>query len=83
MSEKGLMPRIEKIWAFRSVDDDGDEGVCGFLANGKWMPVVAADEKRLEDLRMFAQELANVSGRTIRQVCFTVREDEEVLTRKR
>jgi hypothetical protein len=68
----GLGFRIEKIWAFVSTqaDDDNDEGVVAALINGSWMPLIAADEKRLQDLMPLALEMANDTDAAIRLVCF-------------
>jgi hypothetical protein len=77
--EKGLMPHIGAMWAFLAIDSDGDEGVCAFKGPTTWMPMVAADEKRLSSLRQMAQKLANERGVTIRLVKFTAREDLDII----
>lgn len=73
--------RIEKITAFTAVDPlDDAEGLVGFkMPTGDWMPMVGADEKRVEDLRGNAQEIANVTGKPITLVQFSVREDIETI----
>jgi hypothetical protein len=42
-------PRIDSIWAFLSIDDDGNEAViAGPLPGpGSYVPLIAADERRL------------------------------------
>jgi hypothetical protein len=73
--------RIETLHAFVSVDpDDGDEGVIAMMRNGQWIPLVAADERRLEQYRRFAQEIAQMSGRSIRVLRFEVRVDLDLIT---
>lgn len=48
--------KIESIWAFVSVDDDGNEGVCAaqLMGPGSLMPLIAADPARLDSLRPIA-----------------------------
>ena len=75
----GLMPRIEHLWAFLSIDKDGDEAVCAAKMGDTWMPLVAADEKRLDQLRPIAEQVARQIGRPIHLVKFTVRKEIEVI----
>jgi hypothetical protein len=75
----GLMPCIEHLWAFLSIDKDGDEGVCAAKMGDMWVPLVAADEKRVETLREYAQRLVEATGCPIRLVKFTVRQEIEVI----
>lgn len=72
---------IKTIHAFIAVDpDDGDEGVVGQLMwDGTWMPLVCADERRLEALRPVAQAIAYRTETEIKLVRFSVREDIETL----
>lgn len=62
--------RIRVLYAFLSVGPDGDEGVAAFIAPHGWMPMVAANEERLTQLRPIAQQLATLSGQMIRLVRF-------------
>jgi hypothetical protein len=73
--------RIDRIWLFISVDDDGNEGVCAasLAGPGSLIPLIAADEERLESLRGVATEIAVLSGKTVRLLKFTVREEVEVI----
>lgn len=49
--------RIETITAFTTIGDDDEEGVLAFLGkDGFWIPMVAANPERLEDLRRIAAE---------------------------
>lgn len=74
----GLGFRIETLWAFVAVHEDGDEGVTGFLAvDGTWMPMVAADRVRVDLLRPMAARIAKESGKPIRLVRLAGRVDEE------
>jgi hypothetical protein len=74
---KNEMPRIDCIWAFLSVDDaDGNEGVCAVHFPGLpgLTPLIAADQKRLDMITPWAENLARETGRVLRLVKFTNRE---------
>lgn len=72
--------RIEAIHAYIAVDEDDEEGVIGqLMGNGTWMPFIAADLHRLIDLRPMAEAIALETGRQVRLVKFTTREDLEVI----
>lgn len=75
----GRLPRIEKIWAFVSVDDDGDEGLVAANVNGSWMPLLAADEKRVDSLREMAALIGKETGKRIVLARFETRVDQEVI----
>lgn len=70
---------IDSIYAFISEDENG-EGVCA-ASNGTAliMPLIAADERRLELLKPIAQELARHTKKKIKLVKFSVREDLETI----
>lgn len=73
------MLKIDEVFAFVSVDDEG-EGICGFMRpNGQWMPLVGADMKRVESLRPIAKDIARSSGKTIRLLHFSTRRELEVI----
>jgi hypothetical protein len=74
--------RIQSLTAYVAVDPaDDSEGVVGhLLADGTTMPLIGADEKRLEDLRPYAEHVAQMTGQTIKLVRFSVREDLEVIS---
>jgi len=81
---KNTMPRIESIYAFLSVDaEDGNEGVVGApMGPVLSMPLIAADEKRLEQLTSVAQKISTAFGMNIRLVKFTHREEIGFITPK-
>ena len=61
-----VLPRIERIWAFLSVDAAGNEGLCAAPLGGLGLvPLIAADEARLESLRPIAVYLAARTGKRI------------------
>lgn len=75
----GLGFRIKEIYALVAVHDDNDEGVVGVPTNsGGTMPLVMADDARLDSLRPMFPGLAQRFGRTLRLVKFTTREEIEV-----
>lgn len=71
--------RIEHFWAFLSVDEGG-EGVCAApLAPGMLtVPMIAADERRLDSLKPLARKLPNIFGKPVRLAKFSTREDIEI-----
>lgn len=73
----GLMPRIESLWAYLSVDVDGNEGVIAapIGPGGGMMPLIGADEVRVKSLLPMAEHIVKLTGRHARLVRFSVRED--------
>jgi hypothetical protein len=69
------MPHIGHIWAFLSVDDDGNEGLCGIRTNEGWLPLVCADDARMKSLIPIAHGIARSTGKLIKLVKFHNRED--------
>lgn len=77
----GAPLKIEVLYAYLSVDEAGDEGLCGYVpkGGGPWTPMIGADWKRVQSLKGIARELARESGRAIRLAIFGTREDLEVI----
>jgi len=71
--------KINNVWAFISVDEDGDEGLCACPINGVTMPMIASDEQRLKDLTPMAKTLAGMTGQTIKLIKLSAREDVRVI----
>lgn len=71
--------KIETIHAFISVDEKGDEGVCGFMSGQGWMPMVCADEARVNSLRQLAKKMSKETKMQIKLIRFSVREDLEII----
>jgi hypothetical protein len=71
------LPRIDGVWAYLSVDADGNEGVCAapIGPGGMCVPLIAADEARLKSLTPIAEQLAKFTGMTIKLVRFGTREE--------
>lgn len=60
------MPKIVEMFAFVVADeDDDDEGVMGFCPMGSsvMFPMVGADMERVEQLRPWADEVAERTGK--------------------
>jgi len=64
--------RITAVWAAISADETG-EGICAVNSNGTWMPLLAADEKRLEWIVDQARTLAKMTGKRIKIIKLTSR----------
>jgi hypothetical protein len=73
--------KIQSIWAYVSVNEKGEEGVCGFNdpRTNQWLPMIAADEERLKCLKPFAHQIAVVTKQKVKLVKFHTREDVEDL----
>ncbi len=73
---KNTLPSIESVYLFVSVDaEDGNEGVCGApMGSVGCMPLIAADEKRLEQLMTLAQQLSTAFNMKIRLIKLSHRE---------
>lgn len=69
---------IDAVWAFVAVHADGDEGVLAMSINGQWVPFIAADRTRLEELIPKARALGKASNKSIRLVRFDARTVVEV-----
>ena len=68
--------KIEMIHVFMTVDPvDNVEGVISFLDGSTWMPMVAADPIRLNQLYKMAVAICEQGGRTFRVLKFSNRED--------
>jgi hypothetical protein len=73
--------RITTVSAFLAVDEKDEEGIIGMqVAGGSWVPFVMADETRLNQLRPHAENIARQSGRKIKLVRFSMREDLETIS---
>lgn len=77
MSRPGF--RITKAWIFVGVGEDDEEGVCGVSTAMGIMPLVATDERRRDLCMAAAQDVANVTGKTIRLIRLDTRTDEQVI----
>ena len=74
------MPKITEMFAFIAEDTGPeDEGVTAYSLGAVWMPMVGADMARVNSLRPIAQQIASSSGKVVRLLRFTHREELETL----
>ena len=70
------MPRIKEMFAFVAEGSGpDDEGVVGMNTGSGWMPLVGADMARVESLKPIARGIAAQTGKKIKLLHFTQRED--------
>ena len=70
------MPRIEEMYAFVAEDSGpDDEGLVGMNTVSGWMPLVGADMARVESLKPIAKNIAAQTGKKIKLLHFTQREE--------
>lgn len=71
--------KITTLTAFVMTDGDGVEGIPAVHKNGEWMPLIAADQERIESFRPYAQSIARRLNQPIKLVRFSVREELETI----
>lgn len=71
--------RVESIFAFCLVDDDGDEGIVCVESLGGPQPLIGADVARVDSLRPIAQELATQWRKPITVRYFEHGRDVEII----
>ncbi len=66
---------MEGVWVVVSVDPEGREGICATMTSEGWIPLVTADESKLEQFEFLGREVAqNEQGYTVRLLRFSNRE---------
>lgn len=61
--ENGRFLKIDELFAFISVDENGNEGIMAASApNGMWHPLIGADTARVDSLRPVADEITARTG---------------------
>jgi hypothetical protein len=70
--------RIDRIWAFLSIDDGGEGLVAAPIGPGTTVPLIAADKRRVDLLIPIAKRLTKVFNKPIRLAKFSQREDVEI-----
>lgn len=74
------MPRIEEMYAFVAEESGpDDEGVVAMKTELGWMPLVGADMARVESLKPIAKGIARGTGKRIKLLRFTNRDELEVI----
>lgn len=72
--------KISALHVFIAEEDDGTEGVVAYHDPQQgWIPMVAADEARLQILRPAAQAMATSLNRNLRLIRVTEREEVEII----
>ena len=72
------MPRIEEMYAFVAEDSGpDDEGVVAMSVGGVMLPLIGADMTRVESLKPIVRDIAARTGRKIKLLHFTHREELE------
>ena len=67
--------RINQVFAFVIVDEDGTEGVVAVLRDGVWMPLMGADMSRVESLKALVRDAPQCRGKRVTILRFGDRED--------
>jgi hypothetical protein len=69
--------RITSITAFIAVGEDDEEGIIGapIGPNRGWIPLIAADDDRMQSLIPLATEIAKSTNVRIKLIRFTHREE--------
>lgn len=70
-----VLLRIDKLWAYLSRDENGNEGLCAASVNGMLTPLIAADQARLNNITPIAETIATLTGKTVILVEFTGRNE--------
>jgi hypothetical protein len=68
-----LTLRIHSLWAYVATDKEGNEGVTAAQIGNVMMPLFAADEARLANMKPIARAVCNATGMTLHLVKFTSR----------
>lgn len=73
--------RIDEIYLFVSKDATGNEGVTAYYdrLNQQWLPLVCADQARIDSLRNLALEVALATGSEVKLIRYSTREEIETI----
>ena len=66
--------RITEVVAIVAIGDDDEEGIPAWIGPMGPMPLIAADAKRLDQIKMMAQAISDQTGQNFEIVKFSVRE---------
>jgi len=67
--------RITEVHAITCVGDDDEEGIPAWFSSVGPIPLIAADPKRLANIKELAQRIADETGKNFKITKFSVRED--------
>lgn len=68
--------KIDRFWVYVSEDEDG-EGIIGVKTDDGWMPFIASDKDRIDNLKPFAINIAKATKRPVKLVEYSVRKEIE------
>lgn len=67
---------ITKLTAYIATDEKGEEGVVSFMGtDGKWMPLICADERRIQLMHRMAMQISASTGKSLKIIQFSERKD--------
>jgi hypothetical protein len=71
---------IDELYAWVISHPNGDEGIPAAMgASGMWLPLIGADQERMESFRGYATELAASEGRPLHLARFGAKEVMETI----
>lgn len=73
------MKRIDECFLFVAEDEQGEGLIGQRMSDGCWMPFVCADRDRVDSLREAARRVSKHTGKRVRLIRFSVREELEVI----
>lgn len=65
---------VESLWAWLSVDEDGNEGICATMMAGNVCPLVTGDPDKVPMYQKLADSIAGYTSKRVVLAKFT-RED--------
>jgi len=75
---RNILPRIDNLWLVISVDEGGEGVVAAPIQEGMLtVPLIAADEARLEGILKVARALSRMTGKRMKLVRFSTRHEVE------
>lgn len=66
--------KIKEYYAYIATDENGNEGLPAADIGGIRCPLVGADMLRMEQLKPYAKDVAEITGRGVKLVKFSKRE---------
>lgn len=76
-----MSDQIKKVKVFLSQNEFG-EAIVGQSIDGLYMPFVCAGDRSVELMRPLAQKIAEATGKVIKLVEFSVREELQIIKPK-
>lgn len=71
--------KISNVYLFVTVDPNGNESVPAVFESDVFMPLVATEPARVDELRELPKQVSRESGQRITLCRLSVREDLEVI----